>query len=116
MAAFARYGWPGNVRELQNVLASLAVEASHAGRVGPSRLSDAIARRESAGAEVTSLVLARRRFEEQFVRATLARTGGHRTQAAVALGVTRQGLANLMARLGIESSTDGQATARPGGP
>ena len=35
------------------------------------------------------------------MRATLLRTGGRRTQAAAAMGVTRQGLAKLMARLGI---------------
>jgi transcriptional regulator with GAF, ATPase, and Fis domain len=35
------------------------------------------------------------------VRATLVRTGGHRARAAEELGVTRQGLAKLMTRLGI---------------
>jgi DNA-binding NtrC family response regulator len=44
---------------------------------------------------------ARRTFEERFVRAALVRTGGHRTRAAEELGVTRQGLTKLMARLGI---------------
>ena len=43
---------------------------------------------------------ATRRSSERFVRAALVRTGGHRAQAAVELGVTRQGLGKLMARLG----------------
>jgi DNA-binding NtrC family response regulator len=46
---------------------------------------------------------ARRVFDEQFVRAALVRTGGHRSRAAEELGVSRQGLTKLMTRLGIAS-------------
>jgi hypothetical protein len=35
------------------------------------------------------------------VRATLARAGGQRRDAACALGLSRQGLAKVIARLGI---------------
>jgi DNA-binding NtrC family response regulator len=52
--------------------------------------------------EVSRLDEARRTFEERFVRAALVRTGGHRGRAAEELGVTRQGLTKLMARLGID--------------
>ncbi len=102
LAALARYHWPGNVRELQNTLAALAVDAPPRGRVGPSRLPAAIG---GAGADARgdapTLAEARRRFEERFVRATLARAGGQRADAASALGLSRQGLAKLMTRLGI---------------
>jgi len=95
------------VRELQNTLASLAVHAPARGRVAPSRLPPAIA---GAGLyaheQQVTLAEARRRFEERFVRATLARAGGHRTDAASALGLSRQGLAKVIARLGI-SGEDG---------
>jgi DNA-binding NtrC family response regulator len=49
-----------------------------------------------------SFEAAREDFERRFVRAALARTGGRRTQAAEVLGVSRQGLAKMMRRLGIE--------------
>jgi DNA-binding NtrC family response regulator len=102
LAALARYDWPGNVRELQNTLAALAVHAPPRGRVAPSRLPAAIA---GAGmrspGEPLTLAEARRRFEERFVRATLARAGGHRTDAASALGLSRQGLAKVIIRLRI---------------
>ncbi len=105
LAALTRYDWPGNVRELQNTLAALAVHAPARGRIGPSSLPAAIMGPEAASrTEATTLVLARRRFEERFVRATLARTGGRRSEAAAALGLTRQGLAKLMVRLGIETA------------
>jgi transcriptional regulator with PAS, ATPase and Fis domain len=110
IAALARYDWPGNVRELQNTLAALAVHAPPLGRVGPSRLPAAIVGSAAhAHDEPLTLAEARRRFEERFVRATLARAGGHRTDAASALGVSRQGLAKLIARLGI-GREDGAAT------
>ena len=102
LAALARYDWPGNVRELQNTLAALAVQAPASGRVGPGRLPEAIVGASPARiGEAITLAEARRRFEAGFVRATLARAGGRRAEAALALGVSRQGLAKLIARLGI---------------
>jgi DNA-binding NtrC family response regulator len=102
IAALARYSWPGNVRELQNTLAALAVYAPARGRVGPARLPAAIVGTPAAGpAEPLTLAEARRRFEAGFVRATLARAGGHRSEAASALGLSRQGLAKAIARLEI---------------
>jgi DNA-binding NtrC family response regulator/tetratricopeptide (TPR) repeat protein len=101
LAALARYDWPGNVRELQNVMAALAVAVGRRGSVGPDRLPGVIA---GQGAATTSQNLdhARKVFETRFVRAALAKAGGRRAQAASDLGLTRQGLAKLMARLGIE--------------
>jgi DNA-binding NtrC family response regulator len=98
LAALARYDWPGNVRELQNVLASLAVSGPPRGVVPASAMPAAIARALKVDARET-LDAARRRFEERFVRAALARAAGHRGQTASSLGVSRQGLAKLMQRL-----------------
>ncbi len=101
MAVLARYDWPGNVRELQNVMAALAAAVGSRGCVGPGHLPAVIAG-QSPGGNAQSLDEARRTFEARFVRAALARAGGRRAQAAGDLGLTRQGLAKLMARLGIE--------------
>jgi DNA-binding NtrC family response regulator len=100
IAALARYDWPGNVRELQNVLAALAVRTPRRGVVPPSALPPPFG--ESRAADSRRLNDARRTFEQRFVRAALARAGGHRSRAASELGVTRQGLTKLMTRLGIE--------------
>jgi transcriptional regulator with GAF, ATPase, and Fis domain len=99
VGALARYDWPGNVRELQNVLAALAVRAPRRGVVPPTALPPAF----GGGAAPSGLRLgdARRSFEERFIRAALARTGGHRSRAAEELGLSRQGLAKLMSRLQI---------------
>jgi two-component system, NtrC family, response regulator AtoC len=102
LAALARYDWPGNVRELQNVLAALAVTSPRRGTIAASALPGIIAR-HAAGDGVHTLEQARRTFEERYVRAALARTGGHRGRAAAELGLTRQGLAKLLCRLGVDA-------------
>ena len=96
IAALARYDWPGNVRELQNVLAALAVRSPKRGVVPPTALPPQFA--VAAPPETWRLDEARRTFEERFIRAALVRSGGHRTRAAVELGLTRQGLTKVMSR------------------
>jgi transcriptional regulator with GAF, ATPase, and Fis domain len=98
LAALARYHWPGNVRELQNVMRALAVNAPSRGVVTPSSLPPGLA---AGAAPPITLSLARRGFEERFVRAALARAGDRPGQAARELGLTRQGLRKLLVRLGI---------------
>jgi DNA-binding NtrC family response regulator len=99
IAVLTRHDWPGNVRELQNVLASLAVRAAKRGLVAPTALPPAFG--TAAVPATWRLGEARRSFEERFIRAALARSGGHRGRAADELGLSRQGLAKLMARLHI---------------
>jgi DNA-binding NtrC family response regulator len=82
-------------------MAALAVAAGRRGSVGPDQLPGIIAR-QAVTEHASTLEEARRVFETRFVRAALARAGGRRARAASDLGLTRQGLAKLMARLGIQ--------------
>jgi transcriptional regulator with PAS, ATPase and Fis domain len=102
LTALSRYDWPGNVRELQNVIAALAVAAPRRGSVGPTSLPAAFVHAVETG-PASTLETARRAFEARFVRTALGQAGGHRSEAARALGLSRQGLAKLMARLEIDS-------------
>lgn len=99
MTALNAHEWPGNVRELQNVMAALAVAAPAHGEVGPDLLPAAI--RRAAEEHRPTLAEARRAFDRAFVRAALVRAGGRRSRAARELGVSRQGLAKLVVRLGL---------------
>lgn len=101
LAALSHYHWPGNVRELQNVMASLAVGAAERGVVRASQLPAAIGGATVVAAE--RLADARLQFERRFVEIALARAGGCRTRAAADLGLTRQGLLKLLARLKLAS-------------
>jgi transcriptional regulator with PAS, ATPase and Fis domain len=100
LTALARYHWPGNVRELQNVMAGLAVSAPARGQVKSSLLPPIVL--GPAVAPNTHLAEARDQFERRFIELALARAGGRRTRAARELGLSRQGLLKMMARLGIE--------------
>jgi DNA-binding NtrC family response regulator len=50
---------------------------------------------------------ARRQFERRFIEVALARAGGCRKRAAAQLGVSRQGLLKLMARVGLTTGAAG---------
>jgi DNA-binding NtrC family response regulator len=103
VAGLAAYDWPGNVRELQNVLASILVSAPRRGVLGPSILPAHVAR-AAALAPASTLEAARRQFETRFVRAALARANGRPSIAARELGLSRQGLAKVLVRLGLSES------------
>jgi DNA-binding NtrC family response regulator/tetratricopeptide (TPR) repeat protein len=100
VAALARYDWPGNVRELQNVMAWMAVHSPGRGRVSAAALPRHVA--NVSPSEVTSFEAARADFERRFIKAALASADGQRARAAEALGVTRQGLAKMIRRLGLD--------------
>jgi transcriptional regulator with PAS, ATPase and Fis domain len=109
LAALARYHWPGNVRELQNVMAALAVAAPSRGYVRANLLPAAIT---GATLVVASrLAEARAQFERRAIESALARSAGSRTRAARELGLSRQGLLKMMARLGVGSQERGAVTA-----
>jgi DNA-binding NtrC family response regulator len=102
MSLLGSYDWPGNVRELQNVLASVMVAGPQRGVIGPHGLPAHLTRASAMTAK-TTLADARRQFEERYVRAALARAGGRAVVAARDLGLSRQGLKKLTARLGLET-------------
>jgi DNA-binding NtrC family response regulator len=99
LAALARYHWPGNVRELQNVLAGVAVSAPARGQVKAALLPAFVT--GAVSPSTTRLADARDQFERKFIELALARAGGRRTRAARELGLSRQGLLKMMARLGL---------------
>jgi DNA-binding NtrC family response regulator len=104
MSMLGSYDWPGNVRELQNVLASMMVAGPARGVIGPHGLPGHITRTTAMTGRAT-LAEARKEFEERYVRAALARSGGRAASAARDLGVSRQGLRKLTARLGLSDIT-----------
>jgi len=103
LAALCRYGWPGNVRELQNVIAMLAVSGPTRGRIGARQVAAVLADRAVDGPldPPLSLAAARGLSDRRVVASSLARHAGHCAAAARELGVSRQGLAKLIARLDV---------------
>jgi DNA-binding NtrC family response regulator len=91
------YAWPGNVRELQREI-HRAVVMSGGQAIGPEHLS---LRVEVPRPAARSLQDAVRTCEREHIAEVLREHGGNRARAAVALGLTRQGLVAKIARLGI---------------
>jgi DNA-binding NtrC family response regulator len=106
MAALSRHLWPGNVRELQNVIAGLALAAPARGRVTERLVAQVLGDRDRQDTKVVPLDAARRDLERRLVAAALARHAGRRSAAASELGLTRQGLAKAMKRLGVAPAVD----------
>ena len=94
-----KHAWPGNVRELANACAFAVSVAGARTRVGSEHWPDAPF--AEAVAEGAGLHAETRALEERRLRETLRRTHGNKTQAARALGLSRQGLLKKLRRLGL---------------
>jgi len=94
-----RHAWPGNVRELANACAFAVAVAGARTRVGVEHWPEAPF--AEAVAEGAGLHAETRALEERRLRETLRRTHGNKTQAARALGLSRQGLLKKLRRYGV---------------
>ena len=107
-AALCRHRWPGNVRELQNIIAGLALVAPARGRVSARHVGQVFAgfSGDAAAPADLSLPRARRALEGRMIAAALARHAGRCSRAARELGLSRQGLAKAMKRLGLDAQPE----------
>ena len=101
VSALLSHSWPGNVRELRNLIARVAVESRHP-EIQNTQITDAmsgnpIAQRQSASMPVGNLDS----MEEQMIIRALERSGGHRSQAAEQLGISRRTLSRKLKEYNI---------------
>jgi len=105
------YGWPGNVRELENELRrALALAPGGAdGEDNPVIRAEMLSEKIRGQAHPTGPTRTREgplrevlaEVEREMIRDALAASGGNKTRAADRLGLTRKGLRDKMARLGL---------------
>ncbi len=91
--ALSAYSWPGNVRELQMVI-QRAVILSTKETIEPCDLPLRGPRRRSSPAMRTDQTLAEHEIE--YIQAVLTKHGGHRSEAARALGIDPKTLYNKL--------------------
>jgi len=109
LALLREYAWPGNVRELEHEIRRLVYLCPHGQAVESAMLSPAVLSRPAGDvapdAEAASLSLEGhlQRVEDRLIREALRRARGNRSEAARLLGISRNGLAIKMQRLGIEA-------------
>ncbi len=107
LRALQEYDWPGNVRELEHEvrrLVSLCPEGQplESGMLSPHILAPPAAPPAQEPSLGLSLEAHVERLERRLIREALERSGGNRSEAARLLGISRNGLALKMDRLGIE--------------
>ena len=107
MDALAAYSWPGNVRELRNVIERMVV-LSAGGKLTvrdlPASLRDAAGRAGPPSRAGRAL----RDAERQLIEEALRRHKGHRTRAALDLGISRRTLHRKLNEFGLRNPQDGQ--------
>ncbi len=101
VTALLAHSWPGNVRELRNLIARVAVESKHPeiqkAQITGAMSGNPVAQRQSASMPVGNLDS----MEEQMIIRALERSGGHRSQAAEQLGISRRTLSRKLKEYNI---------------
>jgi len=99
----AGYSWPGNIRELENLIERLVV-LSKSDYLDSTLLPSEIKGEVSGGPESmeASLHQAVKKFEADFIRRALDKTGGRKSEAAQILGIHRNTLRQLEKELDLE--------------
>jgi transcriptional regulator with AAA-type ATPase domain len=106
----AGYSWPGNIRELEQEVRRMVYACPNGQPIDSLLLSEAIrgvavdGGAESAGAPLPSIALGPRlmEVERELICEALRAADGSQARAARLLGVSRNGLANKLHRLGID--------------
>jgi len=101
VSALLSHAWPGNVRELRNLVARVAVESRQL-EISKSQITEAmsgnpVSQRQSGSMPVGNLDS----VEEQMIIRALERSGGHRSQAAEQLGISRRTLSRKLKEYSI---------------
>jgi two-component system, NtrC family, response regulator HydG len=98
MLLFKEYPWPGNVRELRNTI-ERAVIVCRSDMVTTEDLPETVRQRKSEGPALTvALGTSMDEVEKQMIFKTLDFTGGNKTEAAKALGISLKTLHNKLNR------------------
>jgi PAS domain S-box-containing protein len=101
ITALLSHAWPGNVRELRNLIARVAVEARepeiHESQIKAAIFGNPVTQRQSPSMPVGNLDS----MEEQMIIRALERSGGHRSQAAEQLGISRRTLSRKLKEYNI---------------
>jgi DNA-binding NtrC family response regulator len=110
--ALQRYPWPGNVRELENAVQRAIALAGEDDELRREHLLPLDPRWRGAtepSAQVRPLRTVLHEAEREHLRTALEHTGGHRTQTAELLGISRKVLWEKLREHGLAESAAGAA-------
>jgi len=101
------YHWPGNVRELENILQRSVTLSSGTTLEATDIHFDSTRRRSAETAPVLPDGFTLEQWEQEIIREALRRAGGNKSQAARALGLSRNALRYRLSQMGVADSLDG---------
>ncbi|MFY9527578.1 MAG: sigma-54 dependent transcriptional regulator [Candidatus Acidiferrales bacterium] len=101
------FHWPGNVRELENIL-ERGVTLSNATMldVADIHLDHAASRRATDAVPILPEGFSLEQWEDEIIREALRRANGNKSQAARALGLSRNALRYRLSRMGVPDPPD----------
>jgi len=100
------YDWPGNVRELENILQRSVTLCSGTTLEGADIHFDSARRRSLETVPVLPDGFTLEQWEQEIIREALRRAGGNKSQAARALGLSRNALRYRLSQMGVADSAD----------
>ncbi|HVQ30831.1 MAG TPA: sigma 54-interacting transcriptional regulator, partial [Vicinamibacteria bacterium] len=115
LRALVEFPWPGNIRELEHEMRRLvylcpegqAIDSTmlspHVAACAPAAEEERPEPQGPAGSSSLDLEAGVGRLERRLIEQALDRSKGNRTAAAKLLGISRNGLAIKMQRLGLQS-------------
>jgi len=103
LSALQAHSWPGNIRELRNLVAKVAM-AAPGRQIGADDVLAELHQEQGATEELRRVLPQGNleNMEEQMIIRALEQTGGHRSQAAEQLGISRRTLSRKLREYGIE--------------
>ncbi len=110
MKRLVAYHWPGNVRELQNIIErGVALSAGTTLDAADIYLDDPAKRPPSASSSSPYVLppgVTLEQWEDEAIREALRTANGNKSQAARALGLSRNALRYRLSKLGVPDPTD----------
>jgi len=104
------YHWPGNVRELENIIQRSVTLCSGTTLDAADIYFDTARSRRSADREpVLPDGTTLDQWEQEIIREALKRAGGNKSQAARALGLSRNALRYRLSQMGVADSADAES-------
>src|SRR6202051_3327363 len=105
------YHWPGNVRELQNIIErGVALSTAATLDAADIYLDDPAKRSPASGSSpyVLPSGVTLEQWEDEAIREALRHSNGNKSQAARALGLSRNALRYRLSKLGVADPTDSE--------